>query len=439
MQIHESILTYQTLKPVKGFWRTIRRNGAEKFKVLGMPGKHLEAWHYTSLKSIQDRQLLPALDRSGALSSAELLKNYSGKDFYHLVFVNGEFQPKLSSAELLSKDLATKIKISKVGDKISSQIFSEVKKYRQRCAEFHQDAMEALNSAFSDFGAVIEIKKNAVIEKPLQILNIKTTSTALYPKFLVIADKFSKFSMVELHVSEFSKGVTDSWQNSCFEMVLSEGAHGEFIRIQVEDVVATHVSSSRFYLDRNSKLETLSISAGAKLGRNDLSVHLVGEGAEAQVNGMTISGGHQHLDNKTLIDHAVGQCTTTQLYKSVLGGHSRSVFTGRVHIKQDAQKANSEQLNQNLLLSSSAEANSKPELGIYADDVKASHGSTIGQISKEEIFYLQSRAISKEAALELLSFGFVQELVDKVSHQKIKQWLTLVVAQQFKRVIGELS
>lgn len=427
MQLHESILTYQTLRPVKGFWNTIRKNGAEHFKKLGMPTKNLEAWHYTSLRSIAERQLLPALDRSASQSSQSLLQKYTNEDFDTLIFVNGKFDQKLSSKKLLRQ-----VRVSFVGDKLNRGIFSMIQKLRKRASEFEQDSMEALNSAFSDFGAVIEVMPNQVLQKPIQILNLKTISTALYPKFLIIGGRFSKFSLMECHASEFGQGISESWQNVSCEVVLGEGAHCELVRLQAESPIASHVSTSRFYLEKDSRLATLSVSLGGKLGRNNLAVHMLGPAAEAQVLGMTLTARQQHIDNKTLIDHAVGYCTTRQLYKSVLAGESRAIFCGRVHIKKDSQKANSEQLNQNLLLSEKAEANSKPELGIYADDVKASHGSAVGQVSNEEIFYLQSRAISKKEAIEMLSLGFVQELVEQVETDSIRQWLSEIVGQHYR-------
>lgn len=456
MQLVESILTYQNLNPVKGYWKNIRKNASGEFSKLyqaqGMPGKDQEAWHYTSLKKFPERLLLPALDRSSKNSFVNLLNETASTEFFNLVYVNGQIHPDFTDPELLeaiefsyekikNSDLKenSDIEMYLVGQKCPRNLFKEIQQYRKKAAEFNQDSMEALNGAFADYGMILRISKNVKFEKPIQILNIKTHSTALYPRNVIFLEEGAQVNIIESFVSECGQGVVETWQNNHTEIVLKKGSHCDYVRWQAEDQKATHVGSTRFYLDRDSVLKSLVVSAGSKLTRHNLQVHLVGENAFAQINGISLSDGNQHVDNRTLIDHSVGNCQTSQLYKSILGGESKSIFSGRVHIKKDAQKASSEQLNQNLLLSEKAEANSKPELGIYADDVKASHGSTIGQISKEEVFYLMSRAISKDEALTMLSLAYIQELVDRIEVPSMKDWLSEGVQKYFRKMQSQSS
>ena len=207
-----------------------------------------------------------------------------------------------------------------------------------------------------------------------------------------------------------------------------------YIRIQEQGPAAIHIGRSRIYLEESSHLEAFSYATGASVCRHNLEVHCVGEQAFAQVNGLTLGSGSQHHDNRTLIDHAVGHCTTTQHYKSILDGQSRAVFNGQVLIREDAQKASSEQLNNNLVLSAQAEADTKPELMIYADDVKASHGSTVGQLNSDELFYFLSRAIPREKALEMLSLGFVQDLIDRLSNEQVRSWLSAQLLAAYQKM-----
>lgn len=413
-----------------GPWALVRQNGFSYFEKHGLPTKLDEAWKYTSLKRLPEALLEPQ-DFSSLKVSKDLqkaLRPYLNPEFFHLVFFNGALVNDLSDLKALKK-----IKIVGLEEIEQTSVFKTIRRARKQLGSVRQDAMEALNSAFAHSGVVIEVPAQTALEKPLQILYYQDSDKATYPKTLVKVGKAAKLTLVESFVGSVQKSVTDA----VTEVVIEESGKLEYIRVQEESFQATHVGCTRVFLNKYSTLEALSYATGASLYRHNLDVYCMGEQATALVNGLTLGFGSQHHDNHTLIDHVVGNCTTRQLYKSILDGESRAVFNGKVHIRQDAQKAASDQLNQNLLLSSKAEADSKPELGIYADDVKATHGSTVGQLDAEELFYFLSRAIPREKAVEMLSLGFVNELIDRVSDKSVRNWLHERLLAAYQRMKDE--
>lgn len=434
MNFKEAIEQFQNHRPAKGLWKQIRQSGRDHFLAQGLPSKDLETWHYTSLKSFPEDQLIPAAQMPSLKKSqlANRIQEYLNPEFYNVVFVDGKLNKDLSS-----KTLAKGLVLSAIGSKKSLTVLTKIRTARAKVGEIRQDAMEALNSAFARDGLVLELSKDSSVKKPLQILHLKTNPNALYPKLLMNIGANSSLQLIETFVTlEVQKELPsrESLLDSATEINLEAAARLQYIRLQAQGLESSHVGSTRFILERDSWLDCLTVAAGSKLARHNLYVHCIGKQAFAYVNGLSISDKEQHIDNSTLIDHVVGECTTSQLYKSILGGNSKTIFCGRVQIRKDAQKASSEQLNQNLLLSKTAEANSKPELGIFADDVKASHGSSIGQVNAEEVFYLMSRAISRTQALEMLSLGFVQGLVEKQLNPVCRRWLTEIVLRQFRNL-----
>ncbi|MGE0632782.1 MAG: Fe-S cluster assembly protein SufD, partial [Pseudobdellovibrionaceae bacterium] len=217
--------------------------------------------------------------------------------------------------------------------------------------------------------------------------------------------------------------------NGVIEITVGSSAKVEYCRLQAESNLAFHVWRTQVSLAENSQFSTLNVSVGARLQRHNFSLALKGSGAHANIWGLGVLSGDQHSDSHTLVDHQVGDCTTEQVYKSILNGSSRAVFDGRILIRKNSQKANSSQMNHNLLLSQNAEADSKPQLEIYADDVKATHGSTTGQINNEELFYLQSRGIDKETGVQMLSRGFAYDLIYKVQNEQIRAYVDQIVSE----------
>jgi Fe-S cluster assembly protein SufD len=423
MNLQEAFQKFNQIQKAQGPWGKIRQNGFRYFEKHGLPTKTDEAWHYTSLKALPVEQLLPQVSQAKVNSKKiqSQIAKYLNSDFFNLVFCNGILIPELSDLQKLKK-----IKLTELQKIHQTSVLSVIRKARTLAAPLRQDAMEALNSAFAWDGIAIEVPADMNLAKPLQVIYFQDSEKASYPKTLLKLSEGAKLSLIETFIG----GNQASLCNPVTEVVVGESAKLEYIRVQAQGSQSTHVGCTRIFLMRNAVLESLSYATGAALNRHNLDIYCLGEGAFAQVHGLTVGAEAQHHDNHTLIAHVVGHCTTHQLYKSILDDKSRAIFTGRVQIRPQAQKASSEQLNKNLLLSSQAEADSKPELGIFADDVKATHGSTIGQLNAEELFYFMSRAIPKEQAIQMLSFGFVKDLLDRISNKSIRTWLTAHLEQK---------
>ncbi len=430
MSLQNAFEKFNRSVKAQGPWGHIRQNGFRYFEAKGLPTKLDEAWHYTSLKNLPQDLLLPqeAQKLSVPKTLKADLKSYLSPDFHNLVFLNGQLVDELSDMKALKK-----IKVVGLNQIEQTSTFKSIRAARKAAKTLRQDSMEALNSAFAQNGIVIEIPKEFYLAKPLQVLYVQNSERAAYPKTLVKVGVRSKLSLIETYIGGDQKSLT----SAVTEIVVEPSAKLEYTRVQSEGKQTTHVGCSRIFLKEHASMEALTYATGAVLNRHNMNVYCLGQESSAQVNGLTLGAGEQHHDNHTLIDHVVGHCTTTQLYKSILDGKSRAVFTGRVQIRENAQKASSEQLNKNLLLTSTAEADSKPELGIYADDVKATHGSTVGQLDAEELFYFMSRAIPADKAVEMLSLGFVNDLIDRVSNEQIRGWLSQHLAQSYRKMKGQ--
>lgn len=397
----------------------IRTNGARYFAAHGLPTRRDEDWKYTSLKGLTEASLsvLPKGQKKADLSKlsdqwTERLKSICVPQFINLVFVDGV----LASHPLLPLGIT----ISELSKSVDIEPFlRKLKKSRKRAAPVRQDSLEALNSANFRNGIFIAIPEGKRLNKPIQIVSVITTRGANYPKIFVSLEAKAQLSLIETNLG----GVAESTINSVTEILLGPSAKLNYIRFQNQDSISNSIACTRIYLMARASLESLSVHTGAQLSRHNMDIYCLGKRAQAQVNGLVLGAGTQIFDNHTHIDHVVGNCTTTQLYKSILDGQAHSVFNGRVHIRPQAQKASSEQLNNNLLLGSGAEADSKPQLNVHADDVKATHGSTVGQLDVEELFYFLSRGISQERALEMLALGFAQDLMDRISDPVIRIWM----------------
>lgn len=400
--------------PAAGALANFRQAAHDYVAHKGLPTRQEEQWHYTSVKSLGEKSF-----ESSALKSFEpshetmgLIKNYLNDQFTNLVFFNGVFN------KTLSQDLPVGLRLT------------DLEEYPNH----FDDSFDALNGAYLVRPVVLHVAKETSVEKPVNFVFFTATeggaSLMVHPRIRVEVGARSSVKFLESYYGE--KGTT-YFVNSVLDLHVAESATVSYVRVQSESMDAFNMGRTRITLAKNATLDSLAFSTGSALSRHTLDVILKGAGSQSQILGVYAAQGSQHVDNTTLIDHAVGECNTTQLYKGILDGESRAVFCGKVLIQKDAQKANSAQLNNNLLLSSKAEADSKPSLEIYADDVKAAHGSTVGQLNKEELFYLQSRAIPKAKAIPMLSYGFLSEVIYKISDENIQKWLSRHLDEVFSQ------
>lgn len=403
--------------------KLLRKSAAMFLQEKGLPTRKIENWKYTSLKSLSENTFYV----DGASSSLPkdvllMIESHKSGDFFNIVFFNGQLQEQLSDVKMSG------VKISR--ESIVSDGLIDFS-HAQGDAYLH-----ALSGLF--FTETINLKFEAQTspKKPIRVFHFYHScgrpSLMTHPRLSLDIGANSKLNLVESHC-----GLENSryFVNSLTEIKCDSNVELDYVFQQDQSETAIHMAQSLFSLKENVKLKALSLQTGSSLSRHNVDFNLTGMNSEVDLLGLSVLAREQHSDNKTVINHKVGQCTTRQLYKSILSGKARYVFSGKIKISHDAQKASSEQLNKNLLLSSEAEVDSEPQLEVEADDVKATHGSTVGQLSEEEIFYFNSRGISKQGALNLLSYGFAADIVDRVQNGAIKK----VLDENLQRAFVKLS
>jgi Fe-S cluster assembly protein SufD len=281
----------------------------------------------------------------------------------------------------------------------------------------------ALNTAFINDGAYVRVDPGVCLDRPVHLVFAITGTDEVMtaPRILIVAGDNSRVAVIEHYVG-LSGGAYLT--NAVTEIVAGAGAHVEHCKIQLESTSAYHVATVQAHLDRGSRCVSRNFSLGARLARNDINAVLNGAGAECAMDGLFLAGGRQHVDNHTCIDHAVPDCTSRERYKGVLDGRARGVFNGRIVVRQDAQHTDAHQSNHNLLLSDDAEVDTKPQLEIFADDVRCSHGATVGNLDNDALFYLRSRGLDEPFARGLLTYAFMREVIDAVDAVPLRTALT---------------
>jgi Fe-S cluster assembly protein SufD len=299
------------------------------------------------------------------------------------------------------------------------------------------DAFSELNAAFLKDGALVQVGAGVQLDKPVQLLFVASRArAAANPRVLVQVENNASATVIESYASLTPEA---HWTNSVAEINVGENAHLDHYRIQDENAVAYHISALHVSEQRASNFRSTCITLGGRLTRNHVHTQLVGEGIDSTLNGLYVTEGEQHVDNHTLIEHAQPHCQSHEFYKGVLADDSTGVFRGQILVHQAAQKTDAYQANRNLLLSNRAEINTKPQLEIYADDVKCSHGATIGQLDEDAIFYLRSRGIGRANARRVLTRAFAGEVVERVQVEALRQELEERVGQRLEQVVATLE
>jgi len=391
-------------------WLTERRLLAiERFSLLGFPTTKHEEYKYTNLSKIARGEWRPG---AGAAATPEALAkaSYEGLTGPRLVFVDGLFDAASSSLESLPAGVEAG-SLKAVVDSLEGHL--------TRYADFEDHALTALNTAFFEDGAVIRVAEKAVIAEPIQIIFIASgeAGTVSWPRVLIHAARQSQVQVIETFVSAADGA---HWSNSVTEIVAEEAARVEHFQVQQESLEAFHTGRVEMIEERTSYISTISLAFGNALIRNDINITLDDEAGECALDGLYVISGKQHVDHHTRIDHAKPRCNSHQLYKGVLDDSSRGVFNGKIIVRQDAQKTDAIQNNKNLLLSTKAEIDTKPQLEIDANDVRCTHGATIGQLNKDSLFYLQARGIGEAEARNLLVYAFAADLLERITVEPLK-------------------
>ena len=410
----------------------IREVSVKRFAQIGIPDFKHEDYKYTNLKPAFEKSYRQELVReSGLINLNEVFKCNIPQLDTHLVFlVNGWFYSGNNpEAELPKGTILGSL------EQIANEQPELLQNYLNRQAGLSNDPMVALNTAFAKDGFFIHIPNGAVIEKPIQIINLLSSDDNLMAtqRNLIVAEAGSQ---VKVLVCDHTLTSASFLYNSVSEVFVGEDALVDVYTIQNHHNQSTTINSSFYRLQRNSNLVTGTVSLHGGLIRNNLRVTFNGDHSEANVNGISFTDKKQHVDNFTMIEHAMPNCLSNQIYKNILDDESTGAFAGRIHVARDAQQTNAFQRNNNVLLSDKARMQTKPQLIIDADDVKCSHGATVGQINEEALFFLRARGIGEKEARMMLMNAFAREVVQKISIEPLRDRIDELIE---KRLKGEIS
>lgn len=409
----------------KSFVVPLRESAIQRFKEVGFPTTDQEEWRHTSVAPIA-KSTFKLGSPDSVVSSARLAQfSFGGEACAEIVLINGHFSAKLSSV----KNLPRGLKILSLADAIAREP-KLIEPHLARYADIKANPFVALNTGFINDGVVIHVARGVQIEKPIHLMQVSITGDEMsvsHPRTLILIDDGAAATVVE---SYFAGNDVAYFTNSVVEIVAGNDARLEHYRLQQESLHAYHVSTVQVQLGRATQFISQSAAMGSLLTRNDLNIVLGGERAEATMNGLIFIGGDQHVDNHTLLDHAMPNCPSHELYKYVLGGKSTGVFKGKILVRRDAQKTDSKQTSKGLLLSDDATMHAQPALEIYADDVKCTHGSSTGPIDEDMMFYLRTRGISREAARHLLTYAFAADITRRIKVEPVRRRLENYMAAQ---------
>ena len=416
------------LSPAVAWLELVRSSAMDRFEQLGFPSVRDEEWKYTNLATLARESFVPVTtgESAGKPAHPKQVERFAYPETAnaHVVVVDGFLREDLSTRTGLEDVIAIDL-FSAVGDARYNKM---VRKYLARNAGYHNNGLAALNTAFLQSGVFVFIPKNVKLESPVQVTFVaEGENSANFPRLLVVAEEHSSATLIENYVSANGGRY---FTNAIAEIIVKDGAHLEHYRLQRESSNAFHVSTTATELGRSSRYYTTSINLGAQLSRHDISVVMDHDGAETSVDGLYMVDGNQHSDTHSVIDHKSPHCTSHQLYKGILDGNGRAVFNGKVFVRKGAQKTDAIQTNKNLLLSDKAHVDTKPQLEIFADDVKCAHGAAVGQIDPDQLFYLETRGIGPELGRSLLTYGFAEEVVQKIKIESIRAELDETVLRQ---------
>lgn len=389
---------------------SLRRNGADAFRAAGLPNRKVEAWKYTDLAALTKAGFTPDAEPAPVDKASLNALEFGRQSNLRLVFVNGRYREDLSTIP----DLPEGVTISPFTEVIQSKV-PLVKDRLGSLVDTGAHPLAALNTALMTDGMLLHVQEDVVMEDPVEILWVGAggAEPPLYhTRNLILAEAGSRVTLVEHHVglcigSYFSNQVT--------EIFADDRAIVRHCKVQAETEEAFHVALTKARVGKDAMYDSFSFSTGGKVSRNEIRVLLDAPGADCRLNGAYMMKGEQHCDNTTFIDHAHPETTSKELYKGVLDGKSRGVFQGKITVRPGAQKADGQQMNRALLLSDTAEIDSKPELEIYADDVQCAHGATAGELDESALFYLCSRGIPETEARRILIEAFLNEVIDGIA------------------------
>ena len=409
----------------------IRSEALKKFEAKGFPSRKSEAWKYTSLERLQkiDFSLFPKQDNSLEYRDVKMFFLHE-IDTYKIVFIDGVYSSYLSETTHDGVDICL------MSSALTKPMYKPIIDVYFNKVASREDSLVSLNTAFAREGAFIYVPKNKVPRKPVEILHFSTgseTAQMLQPRNLIIAEENAELQIIERHQSLTDNEVLT---NCVTEIFAGKDAIVDYYKVQNDRETASLIDNTFIDQKGKSHVSVHTFTFGGKLTRNNLNFHQDGEYIDSTLKGVTILGEKQHVDHHTLVHHQQPNCESHQDYKGIFGQRSTGVFNGKIIVDKIAQKTNAFQQNNNLLISDKASINTKPQLEIFADDVRCSHGCTIGQLDKEALFYLQTRGIPKKEASALLMYAFANNVLESVRIQELKQRINKLIAKKLGVSLG---
>lgn len=402
---------------VEDWLSPVRSNALARLKEQQWPGRRTEDWRYTSLHPVEGSNAQQAPAHVAKPDVSELA--IAGLDTLDIVFVDG-----VLTTDIKALEIPDGLHVSPLTDAdeharaVAGQVFTQVKPERH--------LFGLVNDVLATHGVIIDVDAEAVINKPVRVINLTTADVESHNRVIVRLGERAKVTVIE-----HGSGIEASLNTAFAEYQLGEQASLEHYRFALHGGDAIHIGGSHFEMGTSSKLNSTLVGYGSQLSRIDVDIHHAGEHAFAKFNNVYLLAENEHFDLHSTIEHAVPNGTTEENARGIVGDNAKAVFNGRIHIHRDAQKTLAELNNRNLLLSRRGQINTKPELEIYADDVQCAHGATVAEIDEEALYYMLTRGISRSQALVMLNFGFIQELVSQMPNEALREWLQPKLRQRF--------
>lgn len=407
------------------WYKNVRNSGLEQFQKAGIPTVKDEEWKYTNLAEMAKQCFAKPADHT--LHEADAFNQYCNGKEINIVFVNGALSTELSNLSSIPEGVT----VSTIEEAIANKQ-ANIENWLTKYSETPETPFIGLNEALNQTGTFIGAKKGVANNDLIHIIHVtsvKGENIITSPRTLIALEASSEITVMESHVTFNDDAVY--FTNALTDVFLEENATLHYCKAQKESFKAYHIGQTRVWQERSSNYDGFTLTTGGALTRNNLNIVLNGEGADAILNSLYSIYGTQHVDNHTCVDHRVPNCTSNQLYKGILNGDARAVFNGKVFVKPIAQLTNSYQLNKNLLLGDNCRVDTKPQLEIFADDVKCTHGATIGQLDENEMFYLQTRCIPRNVATKMLVHGFVDDLFATIKSDSIHSKVDALMQPSF--------
>jgi Fe-S cluster assembly protein SufD len=409
--------------------RSLRLSAITRFEELGFPTPKNEDWHFTSVAPIAERDFAPLTSSTSRVSAVQLAPfSFGATDWHTLVFVNGRFHAGLSRTDGLPDGVQV-LPLARAYDELPLLL----EQHMGRITSMDAHTFTALNTAFINDGAVVHVSADVEVARPIHLLFVSDAGAVdgvAQPRNLIVLDRFAKATVIESYVT-VARGAGAYFTNTVTEATVGDGATLTHLKLQRESAQAYHVGTLDVRQARDSHLVSFSFAIGAQLSRTNIYTELRGEGCGATLNGLYLGDAEQHIDHQTRIEHVAPNCYSRELYKGILAGSSHGVFNGKVFVHPAAQKTDGKQTNNTLLLSDKAQIDTKPQLEIFADDVKCTHGATVGRLDETSLFYMKSRGINSRTARELLTYAFAADVLETLELTEVREGLESAVMKRY--------